>query len=72
MNSLLEDIADMRNDLHEELSLMIQVKIQITNTLVETTQRGLETRLVEVIGDFVQGLDIAWRDFKMQLPEVKA
>jgi hypothetical protein len=42
--SLCKEVLDTKKDLHEVLDL----RIQTTKTLVETTQRGLQARLGKV------------------------
>jgi hypothetical protein len=49
-----------------------QINMQTTKALVETMWCGLETKLAEVKGDFVQGLNLTQHEFKMQLKEVEA
>lgn len=44
-------IVDTKKDVHKELNLRIpetRIDIQATKTIVETTRRGLETRLAGV------------------------
>jgi tRNA U34 5-carboxymethylaminomethyl modifying GTPase MnmE/TrmE len=47
MRSLLETIADMRKDLHEELDFMTYVETQTTKALVEATLCEFHTQLKE-------------------------
>jgi hypothetical protein len=49
-----------------------QAKIEAAKTLVDTTWRGLEAKIVEVTDDFLEGLETARLEFKMQLAEVEA
>jgi hypothetical protein len=72
---LCGEIADTKKELREEFELRFlgsQINIQTTKTLVETTQRGLEARVAEVTGNFVQGLDLTQCEFKTQLKKVEA
>jgi hypothetical protein len=48
------------------------INIQTTKALVETTQCGLQAKIVEITDDFIQGLDLTWHEFKTQLKEIKA
>jgi hypothetical protein len=46
--SIPETITDTREHLHQELSLMIQVKTQMTKTIIDARQRALEAKIAEV------------------------
>jgi hypothetical protein len=46
--SLQENVVDMRKDLHEELSLMLQVKAQTTKALIQAIWHKFQTQLKEV------------------------
>jgi Trp operon repressor len=49
-----------------------QVETEATKIIVDTTRRGLEFKRAEVTDDFLQGLEIARREFKTQLAHVEA
>jgi hypothetical protein len=50
---------------------MVQVQTETTKTVADIRRHGLEAKIVEFADDFVQGLDIIWREFETQLNEVE-
>lgn len=61
-----------RHNEHKELDHRIQIEIQTTKTVVESTRYVLEAKVAEATDDFLHGLETTGCEFKMQLADVKA
>jgi hypothetical protein len=66
--SFLETITDTKEHLHEELSLTVQGEAQMTKTLIDAMQRGLETKIAEVEARTERGRGVGIGESPAKLP----